>query len=281
MAIKIITDSTADYENKELQDKKIICVPMTIHFNEKTYHDGIELSKNEFFDHLITHKDLPTTSQPSPESFLKHFEEAKANNDTVIVILISSALSGTLQSAMIAKQMADYDQIYIIDSLTATVGIKLLTDTAAHMRDAGCDAESIVEKIETLKTKVRVYAAIDTLEYLCQGGRLSKAQAGLGTLAHLKPIISIDSNGSLTVVNKSIGLSKARNQILKLIQQAEIDEQYPLHLIYAHENENCLKLKEKLEQNNILVGDNCIYNIGPTIGTHIGPGAFGIVFVEK
>lgn len=280
MAIKIITDSTAEYEIQELQAKNILVVPMAIQFNEKTYLDGVNLSKEEFFDYLIHTKDFPTTSQPSPEAFLKHFEEAKANNDEVIVILISSALSGTVQSAMIAKQMADYDKIFIIDSLTATVGIKMLVDKAVMMRHEGYNAEAITEVLESLKGKVKVYAAIDTLEYLCQGGRLSKVQAGIGTLAHLKPIVSLDETGVLNVVSKSIGLAKARGQIIKLLQQSALNSEYPLHLIYAYDKENCLKLKEKLEQNDIEVKDEAIYAIGPTIGTHSGPGTFGVVFVE-
>lgn len=281
MAIKIITDSTADYEMQELQEKDIIVVPLSIQFGDKTYLDGVNLSKPEFYDCLIQNKDFPTTSQPSPESFLKHFNEAKANNDSVIVVVISSALSGTVQSATIAKQMSEYENIHIIDSLSATVGIKLLVDTAVTMRQNGCSADAITQKLEELKTKVKIYCAVDTLEYLCQGGRLSKTKAGLGTLAHLKPIVSLDETGGLIVANKSIGLAKARGQMIKLLQQAVPDPEYPIYLIYACDKENCLKLREKLEQSGVIVADEAIYAIGPTIGTHSGPGAFGMVFIES
>lgn len=281
MAIKIITDSTADYEINELQEKDIICVPMSITFRDQTFLDGIQLHKDEFFKQLMTHDILPTTSQPSPESFLKYFKEAKKNKDTVIVVLISSALSGTVQSAHIAKEMAEYDNIHIIDSLTVTIGIKFLVDTAVTMREAGESANTIVATLEALKSKIRIYAAIDTLEYLCKGGRLSKTQAGLGTLAHLKPVITINSEGAISIISKSIGLAKARSQILKLLQQTELDTQYPLHLIYAYDRRNCDKFKEKLEQTDMAINTHYIYGIGPTIGTHIGAGAFGVVFVEK
>lgn len=281
MAIKIITDSTAEYEINELKEKDIICVPMSVTFNEQTFLDGIELSKDAFFEKLLKKECMPTTSQPSPKAFLAYFEAAKQNQDTVIVILISSALSGTVQSAHLAKEMVDYDKIYIIDSLTATIGIKLLVDQAVKMRYEGATGSDIVQTLETLKSKVRVYAAIDTLEYLYKGGRLTKAQAGLGTLAHLKPIITINSEGHISIVSKSIGLAKARQQIIQLTMQSELDLNYPLHLLYAYDRKNCDKLREKLAEADFPTSDQAIYGVGPTIGTHIGTGAFGVVFIEK
>lgn len=281
MAIKIITDSTAEYEMGELREKDIICVPMSITFNHQSFLDGVELSKDVFFEKLLAKEGMPTTSQPSPEAFLTHFEAAKKNQDAVIVILISSALSGTVQSARLAKEMADYDDIYIIDSLTATIGIKLLVDEAVKMRHEGATASDIAQTIETLKSKVRVYAAIDTLEYLYKGGRLTKAQAGLGTLAHIKPIITINHEGHISIVSKSIGLAKARQQLIQLTQKSELDLNYPLHLLYAYDRKNCDKLREKLEEADFQTSEQAIYGIGPTIGTHIGIGAFGVVFIEK
>lgn len=281
MAIKILTDSTADYDQYELQEKDIICVPMSIIFKDQTYLDGIQISKEGFFEKLTQSDAFPTTSQPSPEAFFKYFNEAKQNQDTVIVILISSALSGTLQSATIAKAMADYDDIHIIDSLTATIGIKFLVNQAVSMRQAGQSPAAIVETLETLKSKIRIYAVIDTLEYLYKGGRLTKAQAGLGTLAHLKPIITITPEGTISIVSKCIGLAKARQQIQKLVQQAPRHLDYPLHLIYAYDKTNCDKLKEKLEQSELIISDQHICSIGPTIGTHVGVGAFGVVFLEQ
>lgn len=280
MGIKILTDSSADYELQEIKEKDILYVPMTINFNDGTFLDGIELSKNEFFDRLVNHGDFPSTSQPTPHAFLEIFEEAKKNNDTVIAILISSSLSGTYQGAQLAKNMAEYENIYLIDSLTATTGVKMLVDIAVNMRDSGCTAEEIVEKIEALKSKVRILAGMNTLEYLYKGGRLSKLEAGIGTLANLKPIITIEKDGKIGTCGKCIGKTKACNQIIKLINQYPIDNNYPVHLLYSYKEDAADKLKDKLEEIGITIDKSHVYGIGPTISTHIGDDAFGIVYIE-
>ena len=280
MAIRIITDSAADYTVQELEKRKITCVPMTIAFDDVTYIDGVDLSKEEFFELLMSRKNFPTTSQPAPTGFLECFEQAKQDGDTVIAVLISGSLSGTIQSAMLAKSMAEYENIYIIDSKTATLGMRILVDRAVVMREQGCEAEEIVEELEQLKGRFRIYAGLDTLEYLYNGGRLSRSQAHIGNLVNLKPVIAVTCDGGVEVCSKQIGMRHAYKQIGKFIEEDRPDEMYPVYYIYSYDKKNCVGFIQSLQKKGLDFGTPRIRGIGPTIGAHIGPGAFGVVYVK-
>ena len=172
MQIRIITDSAADFTSQELAANGITCVPMQITFGEDTYVDGIDLTPDVFWQRLISGEN-PKTSQPSPDAFLSVFEEAKAAGDAVICVLLSSALSGTLQSAVIAKGMADYEPIHIVDSLTAAIAEKVLVLHACRLRDESrLSAGEIAAGLEEFRSRVKLYACLDTLSYLARGGRI-------------------------------------------------------------------------------------------------------------
>ena len=175
--------------------------------------------------------------------------------------------------------MVDYEKIYIIDSLTATVCIKVLADYAKKMAEENKSAQDIVKEIECLKSHVKCIAAIDTLEYLYKGGRLSKAAAAVGEAVNIKPIITLTDAGEVGIVKKCIGKKQAIMQIRKLLQDMEIDKDFPIYSIYSYGTENSEKLEEKLEKEGYKFANRL--QIGPTIGTHIGPEAFGIIFVTK
>ena len=185
--IKILVDSSSDYTPEETNEKGIILVPVTITLDGRTYTDGIDLKRDEFFQLLTRSQSFPKTAQPSPQAFLTAFGEAKENGDELICILLSSSLSGTVQSALLAKSMADYEKIYIVDSLSATYNIKILADYALHLIKEGLSAPEIVDRIDRLKSHVKVVAVPDTLEYLYRGGRISRVSAAVGELANIKP----------------------------------------------------------------------------------------------
>ena len=166
MAIKILTDSSAEFTQEELKEMNIHCVPITIIFGDHAFLDGTELSKELFYHKLLEKKEFPKTSQPSPEAFLRCFNEAKATGDSVVTILLSSALSGTVQSAHIAREMCEYDKINIVDSLSATGGIRILVEEAVRLRDQGASAREITESIEVLRHRICIFAGLDPLEYL-------------------------------------------------------------------------------------------------------------------
>jgi DegV family protein with EDD domain len=279
MAIRIITDSSADYDLQELSDKNITMVPLSVSFGDDHYEDRVNITTDEFYQKLAESKAFPKTSQPSPAAFLEHFTRAKEGGDEVIAILISGVLSGTIQSAQIAKHMCDYDGIHIIDSKTVTAGLKLLVDKAAAMRDAGDSAGDIVGCIENLKARVCIRAAVDTLEYLYKGGRLTKLQAGLGMMAGIKPIVTVDNRGSVAVCGKVRGKSKACQNIIKSLKECDRNKEYPLYFLYSGENGNCLDLIDKVSAEGIDINNKTIVSIGPAIGTHVGGGAFGVAFV--
>lgn len=278
MSIKLVTDSAADFDSKELEKYSIECVPLMVSFGSDNYIDGVNLSKDKFYELLQTNKEFPKTSQPAPAAFQVIFEKAKENGDSVIAILLSSALSGTYQSALIAKNTVEYDNIYLFDTRSATGGEQIYVSIAAKMIDDGCSAEEIVNKLEGMRERERLFAALDTLEYLCKGGRLSRTAAGIGTLARLKPIITLTAEGEVTVAEKCIGRKSSLEHLVKCIDKTGVDTSIPISFVYSHDKSGCEKVMQKLVEKGYNLTDSIVSNIGPTIGAHIGVGAVGIIY---
>lgn len=277
--IRIIVDSSADYDLSEIAKKQMTLVSLNITLGDKIYQDGFDISRDELYQWLVENDGFPKTSQPSPEVFLKHFKEAKAAGDDVICILLSSALSGTCQSAHLAKNMVEYDKIHIIDSLSATHLIRFLANKACAMRDAGCTVKEIVDAVEELKGRTKVIAAVDTLEYLCRGGRVSRTAAAIGNMANLKPVITVTPEGEVSVMAKCVGKNKSMSFILNSLKEYELDEEYPIYSIYSYGQENCISLEAKVISAGYTLRSR--KQVGATIGCHVGPGAFGVLFVHK
>lgn len=277
--IRILVDSSSDYTLAEIKEKDMELLPISIAIGEKTYVDGIDMGRDEFYEILERSGEFPKTSQPSPQEFLDVFEDAKEKGDELICILLSSGLSGTCQTAIMAKSMVDYEQIHIIDSLSATYTIKEMADYACKLRADGKTAEEIVTAVEEMKSKVKVVAALDTLEYLGRGGRISKTVAAIGDMANIKPIITVTEKGEIGILGKCIGRNKAISYIIKHLQAVEIDPDFPVYVIYSYGTDNCQRFETKLEKEGFQIADRL--QIGSTIGAHIGPEAFGIIFVER
>ena len=205
--IKIIVDSASDCRNnKELYHA---FVPITVTIDEREYTDGVDLDADSFYKLLTEAKDFPKTAQPSPQQFLEIFVKAKEQGDQVIYFAVSAALSGTYQSATIAKEMAEYDCIHMIDSKTASHGTNYLAGYAAHLAKNGHPASEIVSICEKLSDRIKIFAGVDTLEYLYRGGRLSKTSFAVGELAKVKPVITITDEGIVGVAGKSLGKAGA------------------------------------------------------------------------
>lgn len=277
MSIKIITDSTSDISQKQATELGITVIPLHVLFGESQYADGVDLQLDEFYNKLEHSVALPTTSQVTPDQFLTYYNEAKDNNDTLIVITISSFLSGTYQSAVIAKDMCEYDNIYIVDSLTVTLGLQILVRSAIDMLNKGIPANEIVEVLEADKHKIHLFAIVENLEYLKKGGRLSSVSAFAGTILNIKPIIEV-KDGKVGVAGKARGTTSAYNKTLQLIEQAGgIDYTNYYCAGYTGGVENLYPFLEyagdKLVDQNRLISP-----IGTVVGTHAGPGACGIAF---
>lgn len=277
--IKILVDSSADYTVEQLKERNMELVPITVDFNGNSYRDGIDITSDVFYGMLTNSEEFPKTAQPSPQDYLDYFEDAKENGDSVICLCLSSGLSGTYQSATLAKNMTEYDEIYIVDTRTATLAIRLLAETACKLREEGKTAAEIFETLEILKSKTKIVAALDTLEYLQKGGRLSKAAATIGELANLKPLITVTEEGSIAVTAKALGRNKALVTLMKQIKEFEIDTNYPVYSLYTYGEENTEKVEEKAIASGIEISERL--QIGATIGAHVGPGAYGLVFIQK
>lgn len=275
MAIRIITDTSSDFDPQMLRRQGIGLVSMTINAGGKSYADGVDLARTDFYDMLLSDTLVPKTSQPSPQDFLDLFEQTRANGDDAIAILISSALSGTVQSASTAKELCGGDGIYIVDSLCATAGIQYMVQDARRMADAGADAPSIVAHLESLRSRIRVFLGLDTLKYLYRGGRLSRVEAGIGTLTGVRPLLALTRQGTLEVCAKCIGGKKALKRLTEIIQSVPADPAYRMRFIYSYDAANCQALMQSFP--NAQAED--MLEIGPTLATHAGPGVYGAVFV--
>lgn len=276
--IRFLVDSGSDYDVQEAKEKGIYFAPLSITFGDETFQDGIDIDRKEFYDRLVNKDQFPKTSQPSPEIFLKYFNEAKENGDEVIGVMISSGISGTYQSAELAKKMCGYDKIYLIDSLTAIYSIKIMVDYGIKLRDEGKSAQEIVDAICSLKGKIQVLLAVDTLDNLYKGGRLTKMEAGIGNFAKLKPIVSIPE-GKVVMLKKCIGRKKAISGLAQLYNEYEIDKDFPMYAVYTYDENNMKLMKERLAKEGIIIDND--YEMGATIGTHVGAGAFGLIIVGE
>lgn len=278
--IKIITDSTSDIDLKYAKELNIEVVPLKVIIDGKEYKDRIDLQPEEFYDLLVNSQTLPSTSQPSPQDFVDLYETAKNNNDSVIVITLSSVISGTYQSANLAKDLVDYDDIYVIDSLGTTQMQRLLVLKAVALRNEGMNAQDLYTFLEIYKHRIRLFAFVDTLEYLYKGGRLSRTAATAGTLLKFKPIIGFDE-GKLDVFAKARGTQKATAKTIDLIQQdGEMDLDEPICIGYTGSSDGLDKFENTLRE-TLHFGETLHGIVGPVIGTHAGPGARLIAYVKK
>lgn len=279
MKSRIITDSTADMIPQVRE--RVHVVPLSVHFGDEEYIDGVTIDHKQFYEKLVETDVLPTTSQAVPIAFEEAYENAKNAGEAAVVITISSNLSGTYQSAVIAAQ--SYENVYVVDSGSATVGSGILTALALQYADEGLDAKEIAEKLEHDKQDIVVVALVDTLEYLKKGGRISKTVAFAGSVLNIKPTLSL-IDGEISMLGKARG-SKAGNNLLiqEISKSGGIDFEKPVLLGYTGLSD-ALLLKyiqdsKDLWQDYLQVPDYT--TIGSVIGTHAGPGAIGVGFFKK
>ena len=278
--MRIITDSAADFSADELLKYNVTAVPLQVVFGTDSYEDGVTLTPDIFWTRIMSGEN-PKTSQPAPDAFLKLFEAAKADGESVVCVLLSSGLSGTVQSALLARSMCDYDDIHVVDSLQAATAQKMLVLRACQLRDEGTlSAAEIAESLRSFTKRIRLYGCLDTLDYLARGGRIPQAAASLGSLVQLKVLITINEEGKVGLAGKGMGLHRASAGVLKLIGQHRIDERYPVLPLYTYDSANMMSFVKKLNQAGIVCREEDACAVGSTISTHVGPGVFGAVFVE-
>ena len=278
--VRIITDSAADFEPEELQNRNITCIPLTVMFGQEQYQENVNLSKDRFYELLLSGGELPKTSQASPQVLLDLLEDAAAAGDEAVYLTISSGISGTYQTAMGTRSLVEGEGLYVLDSLNATGGQRILVEYAAKLRDEGKTAAEILEAVEAIRDKIVLYACIDTLEYLYKGGRISRTAYTLGSMAQIKPIIRVDESGGIEVPAKAMGMRKGMDMLCKKAESIPHSEDFPFYVMYTNHREVAEKLAQRLHTVGIDVPGERIIQVGAAIGAHIGPDACGIVYVK-
>ena len=279
--VRIVTDSAADFSPAELEQKNICCIPLKVLFGEVEYEENISLSKDQFYEKLLAFEGFPKTSQAAPAVLAGLFEEAKAAGDEIIYFTLSSALSGTWQSAMFIKEDTNYDKAFVVDSRNATGGQRMLVEHAVRLRDQGKCAAEIVAEVEALRERIVLYACINTLEYLYRGGRISHLSYALGTLAQIKPIIHVDHMGRVDIPAKAMGMRKGMEHLCKQADTKTPDPDFPLYVMYTNDCSVAETLAVRLAEHGQAVHPDNIIQVGAAIGSHIGPAACGLVYVGK
>lgn len=275
----IITDSASDITKQEAEEMGIRIVWLKTKFSDGDFPLETEQDFVHFFEKLAMEKELPITSQPSPEEFLRLYEEAKEANEEVLVITLSSGLSGTVNAANLAKQMSEYDKIWIIDSEQAIITQRFLVQRAVEMRAEGKTMEEIVAAVEDLKRRVTVCGMLDTLTYLKKGGRIPAALAVLGNVLQIKPVIELKDR-ELTMLGKARGRNGGMKYLWKEYESYEVDENEPIYFGYTSDREIGEKfMKETVEKYGLT--NYHLYPVGGIIGTHVGPACVAISFVKK
>ncbi len=279
MKTRIIVDSTADLLPEVKQ--RVFVVPLTVHFGQEEYIDGISIDHKMFYEKLVESDILPSTSQASPAAFIKEFERARQCGEQALVITLSSRFSGTYQSACIAAQ--DYENIHVVDSGSAAMGSGILVERALELLDEGFDAAQIAQRLEEEKKRIVVVALVDTLEYLKRGGRISKTVAIAGSVLNIKPVLSV-IDGEISVLGKARGSKMGNNLLVQEIEKAGgVDFSKPVLLGYSGLSD-ALLLKYIEDSRHLWDKGLTVVRyttIGSVIGTHAGPGAVAVAFFKR
>lgn len=276
--IVIITDSTSDISDEVLAKENIKFVPLRVHFGDKEeFLDRIELSPKDFYKKIASSDIMPHTSQPSPHDFVEAYKDAAKPEDTIISIHIASKLSGTCQSALMAKEMLPDYNIEVVDSKTTSMGLGVIVIQAAQAANSGKNKAEIMDIVNYCIDNSKVYFTLDTLEYLQKNGRIGKAQALLGGLLKVKPILTFDKEGAVHPLGKVRGRGKAIDKMISLAEEGAAQKS---NVVLAVVDAVCPgdaeivkgKAKERFGFENLYAS-----SVGSVIGAHGGPGTLVLI----
>lgn len=276
--VKIITDSTADFTAAEAAELGLGVVHLRTRFGDEEYIDGVDITPHQFYEKLVESDVLPTTSQPSPAEFEAAFASALEEAGEVVAITISSALSGTYQSAVIAAE-AFGGRVRVVDSLSASIGEQVIVRRAVQLAAEGLSAAELAGRIEAERGDVCVLALLDTLEYLKRGGRISAAAAFAGGVLAIKPVITL-RDGAVVMAGKARGSKNGGNLLNQFAEKRGIDFSRPYLLGYTGLSD-ALLMKYAADSGELwraYAEELPVTAIGSVIGTHGGPGAIAVAF---
>lgn len=290
MNVRIITDSGSDILPETAEQWNITVIPLIVRFGEEEFYDGVTLSREEFYTHLIKEKQIPKTSQITPVVYEKEFRKALYNGEDVVCLVLSQQVSGCYQSACIARNEIEDDdpelakRIYIVDCMQFCGSLYILVQWATDLRDKGYSAGEITEAIEKNKTKCWVISLFDTLEYLKLGGRISQVTATAGNLLSIKPVVTVE-DGVVKVVGKARGSRNGNSMVTQFIRRkGGVDWTKPTVFSYTGFSPN--RLNQFIEDNPSLFDGHYkdgypISHVGATVGTYAGPDAFAFSFFQN
>lgn len=277
--VKILTDSSCDLSPARCEELGVEMLPITVNFGSESYRANIDISNDEFYEKLAAASELPKTAQITPAFFEDKFREYKESGDDVVCLFISSMMSGTLQSAHLAKNLLGADRIYLPDTLNVTFALGLLVEEAVKMRDRGLSAADIAAEVEKLVPRVRLWALIDDLKYLKMGGRLSATSALVASILGICPIITLE-NGLVEVVGKARGRKAAFKFIQGMVEKEPISGDFAVAVghaaVPAVRDDFIGFMSAELKKRELIKMD-----IGSIVGTHTGPGACGLAYIRK
>ncbi|MEK3671920.1 DegV family protein [Paenibacillus sp. FSL R10-2771] len=276
----IVTDSTSDIPPALADQYGIEVVPLTLMFGEEAFRDNLDMTPEQFYERLPRSPQLPTTSQPSPVEYMNVYRSIQERypGSKVLSFHISSGLSGTYQSAVLAKSMLEEEgeSVTVVDSLSASYGFGFMVVEAARLAGQGKAPEGILEQVESMRKSRKLYFLVDTLEYLQKGGRIGKASAILGTLLNIKPILSIDAEGIIYAVEKVRGRKKAVARMIELFK-ADLPGVNKINVAVGHTAEPASG-EEFLRElsGHFTLEEKVLTNIGPVVGSHVGNGTLAV-----
>lgn len=272
--MKIFTDSTSDISIEQAEKLGVTLIPLKVIIDGKEYIDKFEISNEEFFKRLEDVKELPSTALVNPDEMVSYFEKEEGD---IVAVFLSSTLSGTYQSAVIAKEMLGRDNIYLVDSGSTTLGLALLTEKATQLRDSGITAAEVYQKLSEYKKRLRIYSVFDTLKYLVKGGRIKMAQGIVGTILGIKPIVTL-IDGKIENIGKCRGIKKSVEFLIETMNAKNpIDLNELICFAYSKNAENLEHLKEKFANADAYLS----HSLGSVVGAHAGPNAFAVAYFEK
>lgn len=277
--IAIVTDSTAYLPDEFIQEHEITVVPLSVNFGSDSRREGFDLHTREFYDMLPTVKELPSTSQPAVGEFVQAFERLTATHDSVLGIFLSAGLSGTFNSAQTAANMVEGD-ITVIDSKLTSHFLGGMVREAVAMRDAGKSKQEIIARMEHMIENRGAYFIVDSLEHLHRGGRISGVSALVGSLLQVKPILYVTPEGKLDALEKVRTRKKALDRVLDLFREDKAQhagQSVHLAVVYSYNLDDAKEFQERIRLEFPDVEPD-LSELGPVIGTHVGPGVLAVVY---
>ena len=277
--VHILTDSTSDLTVQEAEELGVRLIHMRVIFEDGVYTDGVDITKEAFYAKQAEAKTLPKTTQLNPQEYYDAFRPLLENGDEVVAILISSKLSGSFQSACIAKGMLEEagQRLHLVDSLNATLGEGLLVREAVRLRDGGKSAAEIAAELEELRSRVRFIAFVGTLKYLKMGGRISASTAALGTMLHISPVVAV-VDGEVKAVGKLRGSQKILAYTLDFAREYPVDTRHCVVFGHSRCQETMEAYRDKVTE-ALGIRDSAWDELGAVIGTHAGPGCYGLAYI--